>query len=62
MVGQGHIESQSKFIVKGYLSFIYGGTTVNINYNENLTDLYHKCLTACNESCMYVCMYIVLYH
>ena len=34
MVGQGHLAGQTKFIGRSYLSFMNGGTTLNIYFYE----------------------------
>ena len=43
MVGQRRLAGQSKFIGRNYLSFISGGTTLNMNYYEKLNRSPPKC-------------------
>ena len=52
MVGQGHLTGQSKFIGRNYHSFIEGGTTLCINYDEKLNRSLPKCMTVCIELCV----------
>ena len=52
MVGQGHLTGQSKFIGRNYHSFIEGGTTLCITYDEKLNRSQPKCMTVCIESCL----------
>ena len=47
----GHLAGQSKFIIRNYLAFICGGTTITINYYEKLSISLPKYLTVCIESC-----------